>query len=221
MNKEEEKKRNRIVRIKDIIIITNYKCMFSSINKLNICELNPKDNLNYKKIFLYRNPIDRTISCFLNWMVKLPKKKNVLTYANPNFLYNHQVGWLLPILCKETSFNFHYYKNLLRKNNIIQLFKMYILMLKNIKDKNEHMHNQINILKKKEFKIDIFINIDKPEDILILKNIVKEELSISNKSCDTQKNILNDFINENLKFRNKLYEIYKDDFDFFKHKKLL
>ena len=40
---------SRIVRIKDKIIITNYKCMFSSLNKLNICELNPSDSENMKK----------------------------------------------------------------------------------------------------------------------------------------------------------------------------
>ena len=216
-----EEKRSRIVRIKDIIIITNYKCMFSSINKLNICELDPKYNIKYKKIFLYRNPIDRAISCFLNWMIKVPKNKEVLSYATPNFLHDKQVGWLLPILCKETSFNFNYYKYLLIKDDILELFKMYISMLENIKDKNEHMHNQIRILKKKKFKIDIFLNIDNKEDILFLENIIQQKTICENNSRDTQKQILKQFINNNSNFRNKLYEYYKDDFDFFKKSNLL
>ena len=58
--------RSRIVRIKDKIIITNYKCMFSSLNKLNICELNPSDSEKYEKIMLFRNPYTRTISFFVS-----------------------------------------------------------------------------------------------------------------------------------------------------------
>ena len=42
--------RARIVRIKDKIIITNYKCMYSSLNTLNICQLNPNDSKKYEKI---------------------------------------------------------------------------------------------------------------------------------------------------------------------------
>lgn len=216
-----KKETNRIVRIKDIIIITNYKCMFSSINKLDICELQPKDNIKYKKIFLYRNPIDRAISCFLNWMIKIPEKKNVLNYANPEFLNNDNVGWLIPILCEEPSFNFNYYKYLLKKKNIIKLFKIYISMLNNIKNKNKHMHSQINILKENNFKIDIFLNIDNKKDILLLENIIQQKLSNGNMSCYKHKQRLKLFIDNNFKFKNKIYEYYKDDFEFFKEKNLL
>ena len=56
--------RSRILKINNKIIITNYKCMFSAINKLPNCKINSDDINTCEKIMLYRNPVNRTVSCF-------------------------------------------------------------------------------------------------------------------------------------------------------------
>ena len=211
--------RSRIVRIKDKIIITNFKCMFSSLNKLNICELNPSDSEKYEKIMLFRDPCTRTISCFLNWMICLPKGRGVIKMSQEQVMCDKRdpkdggSGWLIPILLKESDFDFNNYKVLLEENNLIELFKIYIKLLPKIKDKNDHMHSQVKIIKNK-FNIDIFINIDKKDDIMILKEKIKQDLPISNKSSDKDKQLCENFINNDINYKNIIYDIYKDDFEF-------
>ena len=212
--------KSRIVRIKDKIIITNFKCMFCSLNKLNICEINPSDSENYEKIMLFRDPYTRTISCFLNWMIRLPKKNEVLKMSKKQVMCdkrrpeNGGSGWLIPILLKESDFDFNNYKVLLEENNLIELFKIYIKLLPKIKDKNAHMQSQVKIVKIKKFNIDIFINIEKKGDIMILKEKVKQDLPISNKSSDKDKQLCKNFINNDINYKNIIYDIYKDDFEF-------
>lgn len=212
--------RSRIIRIKDKIIITNYKCMFSSLNKLNICELNPSDSEKYEKIMLFRDPYTRTISCFLNWMIHFPKKNGVLKMSQKQVMCDKREskdgssGWLISILLKESDFDFNNYKFLLEENNLIELFKIYIKLLPKIKDKNAHMHCQVKIIKKNKFNIDIFINIEKKGDIMILKEKVKQDLPIENKSSDKDKQLCKNFINNNINYKNIIYDIYKDDFEF-------
>jgi hypothetical protein len=211
--------RSRIVRIKDKIIITNYKCMFSSLNKLNICELNPSDSEKYEKIMLFRDPYTRTISCFLNWMIRCPQKNGVLKMSQKQVMCDKRVpkdggiGWLIPILLKESDFDFNNYKVLLEENNLIELFKIYIKLLPKIKDKNPHMQSQVKIIKN-TFNIDIFINIDKKGDIMILKEKIKQDLPITNKSSDKDKQLCKNFINNDINYKNIIYDIYKDDFEF-------
>jgi len=214
--------RSRIVRIKDKIIITNFKCMFSSLNELNICEFNPSDSEKYEKIMLFRDPYIRTISCFLHWMIRFPKENGILKISQKQVLYDNVVkknggsewcGWLIPLLLKESDFDFNNYKVLLEENNLIELFKIYIKLLPKIKDKNDHMHSQVKIIKNK-FNIDIFINIDKKDDIMILKEKIKQDLPISNKSSDKDKQLCENFINNNINYKNIIYDIYKDDFEF-------
>ena len=76
------------------------------------------------------------------------------------------------------------------------------------------MHSQIKIIKNKNFNIDIFINIDKQNDIILLKEKVKQDLPISNKSNYENKQLCENFINNNLNYKNIIYNIYKDDFEF-------
>jgi hypothetical protein len=218
MNK---KPKARIVRIEDKIIITNYKCMFSSLNQLNICELNPSNSIKYEKIMLYRNPYTRTISCFLNWMVRYPKIKKVFNISKEEILskknfqdQNELCGWLIPLLLKEPNFDYNNYKVLLEKNNILELFKIYINFLPKIKNKNSHMFSQITIVKENQFNINTFINIDKKNDILIFKEKIKQDLPLSNQSANENKLLCEDFLNKNINYKNKIYEIYKDDFKF-------
>ena len=212
------KKRSRIVRINDKIIITNYKCMYSSLNKLNICELNPSDSEKYEKIMLFRNPYTRTISCFLNWVIRIPKERGVIKNSQEQVMCknpkNEKHGWLIPILLKESDFDFNNYKVLLEENNLIELFKIYIKLLPKIKDKNGHMHSQVKIIKDKKFNIDIFINIEKKDDIMILKEKVKQDIIFSNKSSDKDKQLCKNFINNNINYKKIIYDIYKDDFEF-------
>ena len=206
--------RSRIVRIKDKIIITNYKCGFSSLNRLNVCELNPSDSKKYEKIMLFRDPYTRTISCFLNWMIRFPRENGILKMSQrPVMCDKREGGWLIPILLKESDFDFNNYKVLLEENNLIELFKIYINFLPKIKDKNYHMHSQVKIIKNK-FNIDTFINIDKKGDIMILKEKIKQHLSMSNRSSDKDKQLCENFINNDINYKNIIYDIYKDDFEF-------
>lgn len=210
--------RSRIVRIQDKIIITNLKCMYSSLNKLNICELNPSDSEKYEKIMLFRNPYTRTISCFLNWMIRYPKERGVLKISQKQIMCDNQdkvFGSLIPILLKESDFDFNNYKVLLEENNLIELFKIYIKLLPKIKDKEDpHMHSQVKIIKNNKFNIDIFINIDKKGDIMILKEKIKQDLPITNKSSDKDKQLCENFINNDINYKNIIYDSYKDDFEF-------
>ena len=123
-------------------------------------------------------------------------------------------GWLIPILLKESDFDFDNYKVLLEENNLIELFKIYIKLLPKIKDKNAYMQSQVKIVKIKKFNIDIFINIEKKGDIMILKEKVKQDLPISNKSSDKDKQLCKNFINNDINYKNIIYDIYKDDFEF-------
>ena len=194
--------------------------MYSSLNKLNICALNPSDSEKYEKIMLFRDPYTRTISCFLNWMIRLPQKKGVLKMSQKQVMCDKRArkdrgsGWLIPILLKESDFDFNNYKVLLEENNLIELFKIYIKLLPKIKDKNAHMNSQVKIVKNNKFNIDIFINIEKKGDIMILKEKVNQDLPISNKSSDKDKQLCKNFINNDINYKNIIYDIYKDDFEF-------
>merc|ERR1712070_465807 len=111
--------KSRYVRINDIVILTNFKCMFSSINKLPITEYNPVIIKNhYTCIFLYRCYYKRCVSCFLNWAVFFPERDR----------QNIENGWLINILENQESFDMNQFKNLLKdyNKNIIALFKMYV-----------------------------------------------------------------------------------------------
>lgn len=217
-----DKERNRILRFGENIIITNYKCMFSSLNNLKICELNPKDKENYKKIFLWRNPIDRTISCFLNWFISHPQKKKIFTELNHLIIlkkrkkiYIKELNWLPNILINSRDFNLEKYKILLKNNEIIELFKLYLDILPKIKDRNGHLHSQIKIIENNNFTIDKFINIDIPNEIKELENIINQEIPVRNASKKENKLLIKNFLKENPKYNKIIYEIYKDDYLFF------
>tara|TARA_Y100000996_G_scaffold410093_1_gene391865 strand:- start:568 stop:1146 length:579 start_codon:yes stop_codon:yes gene_type:complete len=188
--------------------------MYSSLNKLNICELNPSDSEKHEKIMLFRNPYTRTISCFLNWMIRFPKRKGVFKKSQEQILCEGEKnGWLIPILLKESDFDLNNYKVLLEENNLIELFKMYIKLLPKIKNKNAHMHSQVKMVKNK-FNIDTFINIDKRGDIMILKDKIKQDLPVCNKSSDEDKQLCEEFISNDINYKNIIYDIYEDDFEF-------
>lgn len=193
-----------VVRIRNNVIIMNYKCMYSAINSLNLDQLNPRINPGHNVIFLYRNTLRRTISCFLNWCVRHINSENR--------------RWLMKLLKNIRTFNYKLFVNLIKKGEIVKPFKMYLCVLKSIYMKNGHLQPQCNILLRKNVKkINIFIDIDNPSEIIKLKNIIKQEIPKNNKSDPSKINILMDFLTneENKKFKDILMNIYKDDVIFF------
>ena len=204
-------RRSRIVRIKNYIIVTNFKCMFSSINKLNLCEKDPKITSEHTKIFLYRDINKRAISCFLNWMVYYPKEQNVLNITYDN---KFNFGWLIGLLNEQEHFDFNTYLSLLKEENIIELFKIYLFHLPNIYKKNGHTRDQYNIVKRNNYNVDIFINIDNKEEVKYLETIIDQKIVCCNESNKDKKELLLNFIKENKKYSDIIKEIYKRDIDF-------
>jgi hypothetical protein len=49
---------------------------------------------------------------------------------------------------------------------------------------------------------------------MILKEKVKQDLPLINKSSDKNKQLCKNFINNNINYKNIIYNIYKDDFEF-------
>lgn len=206
--------RARVVRIEDTLVITNYKCMYSSLNKLKICELHPQDSTAYQKIMLYRHPFNRTVSCFLHWMYQKPLKTNLLGNYYPDLLSNKNThGWLIPILYETSEFDFDTYRSLLNERKIKKLFKMYIEILPKIKNKNAHMHSQIEIINLFKYKIDTYIDVDNPDEIKLLEKILKQKIPKTNKSKKRRKSKLMQCIEKSQKIRDRIHVIYKDDFD--------
>jgi hypothetical protein len=206
-------RRSRIIRIKDYIIVTNFKCMFSSINKLDICEKDPKISSKYKKIFLYRDINKRTISCFLNWMISYPIEENILNYDN-DCIDNSKFGWLIYLLCKEKKFCLKNYLLLLREDNTIELFKLFLTYLPNIYTENGHTRDQYTIVEKKKINVDTFINIDNKQEVKYLEKLINQKIVNCNKSEKDKKELLLNFIKKNKKYDNIIKEIYKRDIVF-------
>ena len=195
--------------------------MFSSLNNLKISELKPTDSEDMEKIMLFRCPYKRTISCFLNWMINVPKQNNIFKINKKELLScqtvddeNKMCGWLIPLLLRETDFNLNNYKILLAQNNLIELFKIYINALPKIKSKNPHTESQVEIVKRNKFKINTFINIDSKSDLENFKQKIKQDIPIVNKSKNEDKEICENFINNNTDYKNIIYMVYKNDFEF-------
>ena len=198
------------MRIQNYITVTNFKCMFSSINKLNLCEKDPKITSEHTKIFLYRDINKRLISCFLNWIVCYPINQNILkTNTNNKFKF----GWLIELLRNDEQFDFNKYLSLLKEDNI-ELFKIYLFHLPNIYKKNGHTRDQYTIVEKNKYHVDIFINIDNKEEVEYLENLINQKIVSCNESEKHKKELLLNFIKENKKYSDIIKDIYKRDIKF-------
>lgn len=194
--------RSRFVRICDKIVVTNYKCGYSSLNKLKISDLNPKNIESLQKIMIYRKTLNRIISCFCNWGIR------ILT------IENGENSWLFSII-KEQDLDIYKEFIYLAKNtneeNIIKQFLIFVNLLDRIYLKNEHLHPQVLILKKYKIKPDIFINLDNTMDMKYFKDLIGQDIPKSNISNNKNKDILFDYIKKNKDIESKILQIYNDD----------
>jgi hypothetical protein len=196
-------KRSKIVRTKNTIIITNYKCMYSAINRLKIDEIMPKDNPQYTKVFCYRYTNNRVISVFINWCIH-KYEQTILGTGNPS--------WLYKILSDQISkFNYDLLVSLCSNptnENIINAFKIFVNLLPHIYNLNPHLHPQKKIVIDNGFKIDIFVNIDNANEITKLQDLINQKIPHINVSDPIIKQLLNDFLNNNNYYQNIIESIY-------------
>ena len=78
------------------------------------------------------------------------------------------------------------------------------------------MHSQVKIVCDYKFQVNVFINIDKESNIELFKSKIKQDLPTCNQSTNENKQLCRDFIDQNSSYKNIIYDVYKDDFDFFK-----
>jgi len=192
---------SRIVKINNYTIVTNFKCMFSSLNLLSIEEYNPIIKKNV--IFLYRNIFKKLISCFLHWSVC--------------YIDKDDKKWLNDILSNLKCFDFNQFSKLIKNNKLIDGFKLFLDNLKFIYNKNPHLHPQIKIIKDNKIKnISKFINIDNYNELCTFENLVNQKTTKIVSSCKINSSKLLDFINNNIYYKKLIKEIYIDDINYFK-----
>jgi len=194
--------RSRICKLNNYIIITNMKVMYSSINMIdNIIPLSENIQINNNDIiFLYRNTLDRIISCFLNWC-----------FRNKN-----RIG-IMETLSKIDNFNYKLFCDLIDKQNLIESFKMFIESIKYIINDN-HLKPQSFILNYLNIKnIKYFINIDDNDDLTLFENTIKYKLPKVNCSICENKILLKHFLlnTKNKYYYNIIQNLYKDDTEYF------
>jgi len=206
--------RSRIHIINEYIVVTNMKVMYSSLNLLKTIKLDDieaneliKSYKNNGYIFLYRNIIERVISCFINWC-----------------LNNHEKKDIMELLVNVDGFDYLLFNNLIENNNIIESFKMFIHAVKYLIHDN-HLIQQSSILKYLDIdasNINYFINIDNNNDITLFENLINEKLEKINTSDIKIKIELNVFLldEKNISYINILKKIYNDDIVFFNKKNI-
>lgn len=206
----------RIIKYKNKILITNLKCMYSSINSLENKENYPKDSPECEKIMLYRKTNVRVISCFLNWMIRDPLSKNVLAMREEEIIRDNL--WLIKKMCQTKKFDLNTYKILVSQlnddQNLIHLFKIYIDLLPLFFKSDLHTVPQNNIVIESGLKVDKFINIDNPSELHLLESILEVKFPLSNPSKNEDKDLLLKFLHENISYQEKIRNIYQNDFDF-------
>ena len=193
---------SRIVKINNYTVVTNFKCMFSSLNLLQIDQYNPKVKNNV--IFLYRNIFKKLISCFLHWCVGYKKSNNK--------------KWLHKILYNLKHFNYKLFNNLLIEDKLIDAFKMFLDILKYIFKLNAHLHPQVYILRNNSIsKIDNFINIDKSDDITKFEKLICQKTSKTVSTSKVNACILFNFISNDPYYSELIKNVYHEDIKYFQN----
>lgn len=178
------------------------KVMYSSINMIdNIIPLSENIQINNNDIiFLYRNTLDRIISCFLNWC-----------FRNKN-----KIG-IMETLSKINNFNYKLFCDLIDKQNLIESFKIFIKSIKYIINDN-HLKPQSFILNYLNINnIKYLINIDNNDDLILFENLIRYKLPKVNYSNCKDKILLKNFLlnKENKYYYNIIQNLYKDDSEYF------
>jgi len=188
--------------------------MCYALNSLKITQHCPNEKQPFKKIMLYRNTVNRIISCFLNWMIRNPKKKNLCFNDHYDNLTLNSGNWLLTLLKETAEFDFNLYKERLHnlnEENTILIFEQFINVLPIIYKKNGHLHPQIKIVRKHKLTIDKYINIDKKKHVKYFEYLINQKIPVSNNSNNKDKQELLLFLNSNPNYKQKIFNIYKAD----------
>ena len=203
---------NRCKKVDNYIIITNYKCMFSSLSKLSGTKASREDLDEYEVVFIYRDPLIRLISCFLHWGIRSPKSKKVDQQGNIG-------GWLLQLFDESDNVDLEDYKikidNLNNNEDIINIFKIFMDVLSDIYTKNKHLHQQNKIICDNNINVDIYINSDNEQDVTHLETLIDTKFNVCNKSDKKQKTLLYDFLKVNSYYLNIVNNIYRDDLELY------
>ncbi len=200
--------KSRILRFNDRIVITNFKCLFTTLNNVY-----PDDIYTFHyptqhlfKIFLYRHTPNRLISTFLNWGVELP---------------NRYEKWLMKIFKDLKGFDLTEYETYLKNDDIVSAFKMFLHALPHIKMKNGHIEPQYYVLTHSNYtNINVLLNTNNPNDISILERAIRRKLPVCNATNkDSQKRLIK-FLRSNTKYLDLINAVYQDDAQFFSRFKI-
>lgn len=164
------------------LVITNYKCGYTSLNKESTLKRVKgiqyiyENQRDYNIIYIYRDPVKRFLSFAHNWFfdkVENPHLTNL----------KRAIG----------DTNYNTFINLVENDNHLDALK-YLFTLgrmnKFIK-MNEHSYPQVNIFSKyiDNIRIDYYINLDSDNDIDLLNKILSIQLGKCNSSSRKDTNL--------------------------------
>lgn len=193
------------LEINKFIILTNYKCCYSTLNMIEnktciLPNLNNIKMLNYKKIFLYRDTITRNISLFISMIV--------------NRFINKGEEFINDLLKNKMSMiDYNNFRNYLDKKKYIDAYKLFIDYLHLIFKLDGHIHPQTYILK--TYNIDVndinyFVNIDNEYEMTELNKLINIPNEEGTKNSILSK-LLHEFVQNNTEYKNKIYNIYIEE----------
>lgn len=183
------------------ILINNYKCGYSSSNKLRHQPVNSIEQKD-KVIFFYRSIYMRCISCFIHWFI---------TDAR----YETERGWLFfNIKRAMTDAAYHDFLILLRTGQHATAFSVFLEKLDVIEAWNDHTKPQTRILEYYQVdRIDHFIELEKCRPFREITGI-DFPYDMANRSPTPLKLSLIDVLLSEDRLRGALQEIYRQDLEF-------
>ena len=201
-------RRSRILRFNNRLVITNFKCLFTSLNDAYPDDIHPfgYPTQHIFKIFLYRHTPNRLISTFLNWGVELPHKED---------------KWLIELFKDLKGFDLAEYEDHIKNDDLVSAFKMFLHALPYIKMKNGHLEPQYVVLSWSNYaNFNVMLNTNKPGDISTLERAINRKLPVSNATNkDSQKRLI-EFLRSDTKYLDLINNVYRDDAQFFRRFKI-